>query len=280
MHFFGLRLVSRLRDLRARIGDRLELRPGGPPPRRATVDEMLPPPDGFSVGIGDFQAIGQSFVEELKRSCGLAPHHHVLDVGCGTGRIAIPLTQYLSPEARYEGFDPVREAIRHCRRRISPSYPNFRFQLADLYNKTYSPWGRFKDFEYRFPYDDGAFDVVFAVSVFTHLLPAGAQRYLQEAARVLKPGGHFLATFFLLNDASTSAVDAGGSTVPLPARYDVHRLSDPDVPEAAVAFDESFVMGLYSRFGLELKQPPGYGTWSGRAPSGYGGYQDLVVARR
>jgi SAM-dependent methyltransferase len=279
MHLRGWRLVSRVRDVRARIADRLEFRLGGPPGgRQATVDEMLPSARGFSVGHGDFKAIGLSFVEELKRSCELAPDHHVLDVGCGTGRIAIPLTQYLSPAARYEGFDPVREAVRHCRRRITPSYPNFRFQLADLYSKNYSPWGRFKDSEYRFPYEDGAFDLVFAVSVFTHLLPAGAERYLQETARVLKPGGHFLATFFLLNAASTEAVDAGRSTIPLPGRYEVHRVTDTNVPEAAVAYDEGFLMGLYARHGLKLKQPPGYGTWSGRAPSGYAGYQDLLVA--
>jgi SAM-dependent methyltransferase len=279
MHVFNLRLRSRLRDWRARIGDRLEREPAPRPSRPATVDEMLPPAGGFSVGMGDFKAIGQSFVEELRRSCDLAPDHHVLDVGCGTGRIAIPLTQYLSADGRYEGFDPVREAVRHCRRRISPSYPNFRFQLADLYNRNYSPWGRFRDSEYRFPYEDGAFDVVFAVSVFTHLLPAGAERYVQETARVLKPGGHFLATFFLLNEASGQAVEAGRSTIPLPARYEVHRVSEPDVPEAAVAFDEAFVMDLFARYGLKLKQPPGYGTWSGRSPSGYGGYQDLLVAR-
>jgi SAM-dependent methyltransferase len=277
MHFRGWRLRSRLRDLRARIADRFE-RPAGVPDRKASVEEMLPPPDGFSVGQGDFQAIGLALVEELKRSCGLAPHHHVLDVGCGTGRIAIPLTQYLSAEARYEGFDPVREAVRHCRRRITPSYPNFRFQLADLYNKNYSPWGRYRDSEYRFPYEDGAFDVVFATSVYTHLLPAGAERYLRETARVLKPGGRFLATFFLLNETSTEAVESGRSTIPLPARYDVYRVTDPQVPEAAVAYDESYVMSLYARHGLKLQSPPGYGSWSGRPPSVYDGYQDLLVA--
>ena len=282
MRLRGWRLRSRLRDWRARLADAVErppaVRTGA---ARATVDEMMPPADGFSVGNGDFKAIGLAFAEELKRSCGLLPHHHVLDVGCGTGRIAIPLTQYLAPEGRYEGFDPAREAVRHCRRKISPSYPNFRFQLADLYNKNYSPWGRFKDSEYGFPYPDGAFDVVFAVSVFTHLLPAGTGRYLQEIARVLKPGGRFLATFFLLNEASTESVEAGHSTIPLPGRYELHRVAVPDVPEAAVAYDEAFVMGLYARYGLKLKQPAAYGSWSsGRPPSGYAGYQDLVVAER
>jgi SAM-dependent methyltransferase len=282
-HLRDLYIVLRagLRDLRARISDLIERPPSGRlPDRKATVEEMLPPSDGFSVGTGDFQAIGLSFVEEFKRSCDLAPHHHVLDVGCGTGRIAIPLTQYLSSDARYEGFDPVREAVRHCRKRISPSYPNFRFQLANLYNRNYSPWGRYKDSEYRFPYEDGAFDLVFAVSVFTHLLPEGTERYLEEAARVMKPGGNFLATFFLLNDASTEALDAGKSTIPFPGRYAVHRVEHPKIPEAAVAYDEAFVMDLYSKYGLKLTKPAGYGSWSGRAPSDYEGYQDLLVATR
>jgi SAM-dependent methyltransferase len=250
----------------------------GSPEHPATVEEMLPPPGDDSVGVGDFRAIGQAFVDELKRSCGLLPHHRVLDVGCGIGRIAIPLTQYLSKDGRYEGFDPVRRSIEHCRARIAPSYPNFRFELADLYNKQYNPEGRVHDHEYTFPYPDGTFDVAFAVSVFTHLLPPGAERYIAETARVLKPGGRFLATFFLLNDASIGGIDAGKSTLTLPYRLERHRVQVEKFPEAAVGFDEDFVMELYRKHGLALTQATGYGVWSGRKPSGYGGYQDLVVA--
>lgn len=241
---------------------------------------MLPRPGLFSVGGGDFRAIGEGIVAELRATCALAPHHHMLDVGCGTGRVAIPLTQYLSPEGRYEGFDPVGKAIRHCATRITPSYPNFRFQVADLYNKRYNRRGRIKDFEYRFPYPDGAFDVVFAVSVLTHLLPAGTERYVAEAARVLKPGGRFFATGFLLNEDSVTALDNGKSTISFPRRLATHRLHSARNPEAAVAYDERFIMGLYAQHGLTLTQPAGYGTWSGRAPSGYDGYQDRVVATK
>ena len=272
--------LERLGSLMARLPGWIGIPRRGERHRPATVEEMFPRPGLFSVGIGDFRAIGLGILEELKVSCELAPHHHVLDVGCGTGRIAIPLTQYLSPAGRYEGFDPVRKAIRHCSERITPSYPNFRFQVADLYNKSYNPRGRFKDFEYRFPYADGSFDLVFAASVFTHLLPEGTERYLAESARVLKPGGRFYATYFLLNQASTEAIDAGVSTLAFPRQPSVHRIHDPRVPEAAVAYEEPFVMGLYAKYGLTLKQPAGHGFWSGRPPSGYGGYQDLLVATK
>ena len=248
--------------------------------RPLTVDQMLPRPGAFSVGEGDFKAIGLGIVEELKHSCQLAPHHHVLDVGCGIGRVAIPLTQYLSHEGRYEGFDPVRKAIAHCRKRVTPSYPNFQFQVADLYNKNYNPRGRFKDFEYRFPCPDGAFDLVFAVSVFTHLLPAGSERYVAESVRVLKPGGHFFATYFLLNEASMEPLEAGKSTLSFSTGSGAYRVHLPENPEAAVAYDERFIIDLYRRNGLELKHPAGYGSWSGRPASGYGGYQDLLVATK
>lgn len=250
------------------------------PERRATVEEMLPPPGDDSVGVGDFQAIGLAFVEELKRSCDLSPHDAVLDVGCGIGRIAIPLTQYLSRDARYEGFDPVQRSIDHCQARITPSYPNFQFRLADLYNEQYNPQGRVPDHEYVFPYEDGTFDVAFAVSVFTHLLPAGTERYIAETARVLKPGGRFLATYFLLNDASKAGIDAGKSTLTLPVLRPGHRLQVARYPEAAVGHDEEVILSLYRKHALELTRAPGYGVWSGRAPSGYGEYQDLVVAAR
>ncbi len=241
---------------------------------------MTPRPGLFSVGGGDFRAIGLGIVAEIREACALAPDHHVLDVGCGTGRVAIPLTQYLSAEGRYEGFDPVARAIRHCSTRITPSYPLFRFQVADLYNKRYNRRGRIKDSEHRFPYPDASFDLVFATSVFTHLLPEGSARYVAESARVLKPGGRFFATWFLLNAESEAALDAGRSTISFPRRQELHRLHSARNPESAVAYDEGFVLDLYAIHGLTLREPAGHGSWSGRAPSGYAGYQDRVVARK
>jgi SAM-dependent methyltransferase len=266
---------------------RLDAEPVPPPPDRfgspespLTPDEMMPPEDDVSVGKGGFRAIGLGLLQELKDACGLQPHHRVLDVGCGIGRVAIPLTQYLSPPGAYEGFDPVAKSIRYCQARISPSYPHFRFQVADLYNKTYNPRGRYRDAEFRFPYDDASFDVAFAASVFTHLLPAGTERYVAETARVLKPGGRFFATFFLLNEASKEALAGGRSTIGFRPGPGAHRIHSRRHPEAAVAYEESFVLRLFEEHGLPLTQPPAYGFWSGRPPSGYGGYQDLLVGAR
>ena len=41
-------------------------------------------------------------------------------------------------------------------------------------------------------------NLVFAASVFTHLVPETTARYIREAARVLKPGGRAVFSFFIL----------------------------------------------------------------------------------
>ena len=99
-----------------------------------------------------------------------------------SGRIALALTEYLAPSARYEGFDVVEAGITWCRDEITPRYPNFRFTHVDLYNRSYNPGGRVHAAEMRFPYGDEQFDFVYLTSVFTHMLPADVERYLGEVA--------------------------------------------------------------------------------------------------
>ena len=49
--------------------------------------------------------------------------------------------------------------------------------------------------DYRFPCEEDAMDVVFAASVFTHMLPHTTSHYIRETARVLKRGGTCLFSF-------------------------------------------------------------------------------------
>ena len=62
-------------------------------------------------------------------TAGLRPDHHVIDIGCGSGRLALPLTNFLR-RGRYEGFDIDPDMIAWCRRSITPRHPDFGFSLA------------------------------------------------------------------------------------------------------------------------------------------------------
>src|SRR5688572_22585232 len=133
-------------------------------------DPLMPPDELMFVG-GDrtnFKQMGEKWRQTLIQFGGLQPHHRVLDVGCGVGRMAVGLTDYLTPPGSYDGFDTVPEGIEWCQRQITPRFPHFRFRHADVYNEHYNARGRFTASEYKFPYADDSFDFVFLASVFTH----------------------------------------------------------------------------------------------------------------
>jgi SAM-dependent methyltransferase len=220
----------------------------------------LPPLRLRDVGGGDFKRIGDELAALLIRH-GLKPEHRVLDVGCGVGRVALPLTHYVT-SGTYDGFDIVKRWIRWCRRNITRAHPNFRFTHANVWNSHYNRRG-VPASAFRFPYEDASFDFVFATSVFTHLDPAAARNYLHEAQRVLAPGGTLLATFFILdepieNPALDFSVDRGD-----------HRLLSESDPDWAIAFDPSI-----------LSELPPYTITRGRwRNQGGDQFQDVVVSR-
>jgi len=74
-------------------------------------DELTPSQGLLFVGGGDFKKIGQKFLIYFIEYGKLAPTEKVLDVGCGIGRMAVPLTDYLNPQGSYEGFDVFKEGI-------------------------------------------------------------------------------------------------------------------------------------------------------------------------
>lgn len=235
----------------------------------------LPPRRLRFVGGGDHLAVGRGFAEHLRDLAGLEPVSHILDIGCGIGRVAVALTEVLGAEGRYEGFDVVREGIEWCEREIAPRHPSFRFQLADVHNSRYNPSGRSTAEEYRFPYADGSFDVAFAASLFTHMLPGGVAGYLREARRVLRPGGRLFTTWYLLGLKRESAPGpAGDERAWFPSAGDGYRTVSRRAPEYSIAYEAAEMSRLHDLAGLdEVEIHPG--RWLGGPGCST---QDIVVA--
>src|SRR4051794_26342926 len=82
------------------------------------------PPSELANIVGGGLEIGFGHLHHL-RAEGLRRDEDVLDVGCGIGRTAIPLTEYLSEHGSYRGFDISRESIEWCSREITSRFPNF-----------------------------------------------------------------------------------------------------------------------------------------------------------
>jgi ubiquinone/menaquinone biosynthesis C-methylase UbiE len=234
------------------------------------------PKETNRIGNGDFLQIGEEFFNYFIKLGGLKPDAKVLDIGCGLGRMAIPLTKYLNKDGRYEGMDIMADAIDWCKNNITPKHSNFNFQFSDIFNGAYNHKGQFKGNEYKFPYQDNSFDFVFLTSVFTHMFPEDMENYLGEIQRVLVKGGKCMITFFLFNDEVEKFTQSGKSTIDFKYKYEKYRTNNQNTPEGAIAYDEKFVRGLYEKNGLSMIDPVYYGSWCGRGK--FLSYQDIVLA--
>jgi SAM-dependent methyltransferase len=240
--------------------------------------DMVPPRTMYFVGDGDYKTVGAEFRKFFTQYGGLKPEHRVLDVGCGIGRMAVPLTEYLAGPGEYRGFDIVKRGVEWCQRNVTPRYPNFQFLHSDVKNKFYNPGGVYEACSYKFPYENGSFDFIFLTSVFTHMFPADLENYAREIARVLKKGGRCFVTMFLLNQESERLIQKGSSTQNFVYKLEGCVTADPENPEASLAFEEWYVRDLFAGLGLSIREPIHYGAWCGRKE--YLSYQDIVIATK
>lgn len=236
----------------------------------------IPPSERHFVGDGDFRAIGAEFLRHFVRLGALAPDHKVLEIGCGIGRMALPLTRWLRyGAASYDGVDVVADGIAWCAEAITPSYGNFRFHHLDYRNPVYNPAGTLAAERAALPFADARFDFVLLTSVLTHLDQAATEAYAAEIARVLRPGGRCFLSLFLMNEAARAGLRADRRRLPFdPQAAGPEFQADPANPGGAVAFDEAWLLELFAAHGLAPAAPTAYGHWSGRAA---GHYQDLLV---
>jgi SAM-dependent methyltransferase len=240
------------------------------------------PPEALRVLVGPFaddnvfRRSGEQTLDAIAALCGLRPDHHVLEVGCGCGRLALPLMARLSTAGRYEGFDVVPKAVAWCRGNITAHASNFRFQWADVMAGGHNPTGAFAAADFVFPYADNAFDLVIVSSVFTHMRPDGIENYVRETARVLKPGGRCFITALLFDAAAARAV-ADGTTI-FDFRHEIGpcRTFDPACPEEGIAFPEEWFGDVLDAAGLAIETVT-RGNW--REKRSYEVSHDYVVAQ-
>ncbi|HWG11312.1 MAG TPA: class I SAM-dependent methyltransferase [Rhodanobacteraceae bacterium] len=133
------------------------------------IDEAM----SLAVG-GDYEAIGLKEAAILQYA-GLRDGQSLLDLGCGSGRLAWALGQKMSID--YCGIDIVQSLLKYARKK-SPA--NYRFIL----NRALS-----------LPLPGASFDMASAFSVFTHLLHHESYLYLEAFHRVLRPGGTVVFSF-------------------------------------------------------------------------------------
>lgn len=130
------------------------------------------------------QAVGEKFDEIgylefcLLKQENLTSNSTIIDVGCGSGRLAIHLVDFLD-QGNYIGFDVVPELHQYAAK-ICGYKENFKFYTAP---------------GLTIPEPDDSADIICFFSVMTHLLHGESFLYLKEASRVLKPNGKIIISF-------------------------------------------------------------------------------------
>lgn len=146
------------------------------PTHVARLRSQLDEASAFEAAVGgDFMTVGK-LERALLRSLGLRSHDLVVDVGCGSGRLALQLSP--TPAQRYIGTDIVPDLLDYARRLC---------RRAD--------WTFLCTKGSTIPCESGAADFVCFFSVFTHLTHEDSFRYLREAKRVIRPGGKIVFSF-------------------------------------------------------------------------------------
>jgi SAM-dependent methyltransferase len=221
-------------------------------------------------GAEDFRMLAELF--EIFAQRPIETVGSVLDFGCGCGR-ALRWFQTALPDAQLFGADVRRVSIDWCQRHLRGRY------LAN-------------DLAPPLDLPSGSIDLVYALSVFSHLAEPQAKAWLAELARVVKPDGLILVSthgaFALALCTRSPEHQALLHITPdeakellraLPQRHFLHRVLPATIRDAAdgVAADygQAFFTDTYARQAFADST-----ELVGHVPCGLALFQDMFALRR
>jgi GT2 family glycosyltransferase/glycosyltransferase involved in cell wall biosynthesis len=148
---------------------------------KSGLNAAQPPETVHSMARGPSAAAGSLYdanlvAEGVRRAGGsMGNVRRGLDFGCSSGRM-VRVQAAAWPEIEWHGVDPNTEAIE--------------WAAAHLEGITFGVSPQ----EPPLTYDDASFDLVGAISIWSHFSEAAARRWLDEMARIIVPGGHLVLT--------------------------------------------------------------------------------------
>ena len=126
--------------------------------------------------------------DTLLRLAAPADNEAVLDVGCGTGTLALAIAES-APAATVTGIDPSPEMVERAQGKAAKERRHLTFQVAVVED---------------LPFGNESFDLVTSSLMWHHLTPELKQKAVAEVRRVLKPGGRLLLMDFARESHSPS----------------------------------------------------------------------------
>lgn len=221
------------------------------------------PPDALRLRVTNladrtsFEELGRMICDDLLDAMAmfevdLVTGSRVLDFGCGCGRVLRHLAPQC-PGTQIDGVDIDAEAVAWCQANLSAP-------LAFHQNGEWPP----------LPFGDGQFDLIYSVSVFTHLPEPMQLAWLAELARVAKPGAWLLLSTHAPGLMPSDNADAADQMEKSGFAYLLGDTTDglPDFYRTSY-HSEAYVRQIWGKaFGIEAVLRKGVNN-----------HQDLVVGR-
>ena len=123
----------------------------------------------------------RAFRERILELADLKPGEHVLDVGCGSGTLAIAASKKVGPTGRVCGIDASPEMIARASNKARRARLEVAFEEAPAQS---------------LPFAEASFDATLSTIMLHHLPRKGREQTIGEMRRVLKPGGRALIVEF------------------------------------------------------------------------------------
>jgi len=185
-----------------------------------------------------FLVSAQREAERLIDLCGLTVSSHVLDVGCGPGRLPIGILSSIGEIEHYQGIDVDRRSIQWCQRHITKWHPTFQFLYVDVNNPRYNPRGCQSGDDFRIPLQSQRFDIIYLYSVFSHIAEEDMRNYLGEFRKLLSDTGSIFLTGFIEEKVPNVTVN--------PDDYRMHWKG----PLHCVRYEKAFLESILDRYGV------------------------------
>jgi ubiquinone/menaquinone biosynthesis C-methylase UbiE len=131
----------------------------------------------YDIGMRLWGKRGHRFRSAVGDALRLQPGQRVLDVGSGTGQLALMLARRLLPDGAVEGIDASAEMVRRAAAKAARSKLPVTFRIARAQ---------------RLPYPDASFDAVTCTLALHHVAGNDRRAAINEMYRVLRPGGRLL----------------------------------------------------------------------------------------
>jgi 2-polyprenyl-3-methyl-5-hydroxy-6-metoxy-1,4-benzoquinol methylase len=251
-----------------------EGRPGVPEAVNRVVRDVMetrptPPPEKLILRVNgssdaaSFEGVGRRVALDIYAAVSprlpLQSELSILDFGCGCGRV-LPFMRAIAPRSTIHGTDIDAEAIAWCRDNYSADGRDARFAFE---TNDARPPTRFAS---------GKFDLVYGISVFTHLPRELEDLWLGELRRMTKPGGYLVLSIQNETLIRPHLSVEGRLTLDSDGIYHFPYGGTEGLPDfyQSTWHTHSYVDAVWSR----------YFTIAEKVAAGISNHQDLILCRR